>query len=55
VVFHYIPNCQVFNSNQVICSDQASSQLVKKVGTSIFNFGVYSSYFKSRFVSVTRA
>ena len=33
----------------------ASSQLVQKIGTSIFNKAVYSSYFKSRFLSVVRA
>ena len=46
---------KIFNSNQVVTIDQISSQLVQKIGTSIFDFGVYLSYFKSRFLSVTRA
>ena len=55
VVTNHIPNCQVFNSYQAVRTNQISSQLVEKIGTSIFNFGVYLSYFKSCFISVTRA
>ena len=54
-VTNHISNCQVFNSNQVVTIDQISSQLMQKIGTSIFNFGVYPSYFKSCFISVIRA
>ncbi len=54
-VLNHISNCQVFNSNQAIRTNQVSSQLMEKIGTSIFYFGVYLGYFKSRFISVTRA
>ena len=55
VVFNHVSHCQVFNSNQAIVPNQVRRQFVQKIGTSIFNFGVYSSYFMSRFMSVTRA
>ena len=55
MILDYVSNCQVFNSNQTIRANKASCQLVEKIGTSIFNLGVYLGYFKSRFVSVTRA
>ena len=35
VVLDHIPNCQVFNGNQVVTIDQISRQLVQKIGTSI--------------------
>ena len=55
VVFDHVPDRKVFNSYQAIVPNQIRRQLMQKIGTSIFNFGVYSGYFKSRFVSVTRA
>ena len=55
VVLDHVSNCQVLNSNQAIFLNQVRRQLVQKISTSIFNFGVYSGYFKSRFMSVTRA
>ena len=55
MVLDHISNCQVFKSYQAIFSNQARSQLMQKIGTSIFNLGVYFGYFKSRFISVTRA
>ena len=54
-VTNHVSNCQVLNSNQIITIDQISSQLVQKIGTSIFDFGVYRSNFKSCFMSVIRA
>ncbi len=55
VILNHVSNCQVLNSNQAIFLNQATSQLMQKIGTSILNFGVDSSYFQSRFMSVTRA
>ena len=55
LVFDHVSNGKIFNSNYAIGSDQISSQLVQEISTSIFNFGVYLSYFKSRFISVIRA
>ena len=55
VVFNHVSNCEVFNNDRAIFFNQASSQLVQEIGTSIFDFGVYSSYFKSRFTEVIRA
>ena len=46
---------QILNSYQAIRANQLRCQLVQKIGTGIFDLGVYSSYFKSRLVSVTRA
>ena len=47
-------NFQVFNSNYAL-SEPGEWQLVKEVGTSIFDFGVYFSYLKSCFMSVIGA
>ena len=55
VVTNHIPDCQVFDSYQAIFSYQTSSQLMQKIGTSIFDKTVYFSYCHSRFMSVTRA
>jgi hypothetical protein len=55
VITNHVPDSQVFNSNHAICPDQISSQLVQKIGTSIFDFGVYLGNSKSRFISVVRA
>jgi hypothetical protein len=55
MVTNHVSDGKVFNSDYAIISNQISSQLVQKISTGIFNFGVYLSYFKSRFVSVTRA
>ena len=54
-VTNHIPDSKVFNSNQTILSNQTSSQLVQKIGTSIFYFRVYLGYLESRFASVARA
>ena len=55
VVLDHISNRQILNSYQAIRTNQISSQLVQKIGTSIFNSCLYPSYFKSCFISVTRA
>ena len=52
-VLNHVSNRQVFNDNQAIIPNQVCRQLVQKISTSIFNFGVYFSYFKSCFMSVT--
>ena len=54
-VLDHVSNCQIFNRNYAIGSHQLSCQLMQKIGTSILNFGVYSSYLKSRALSVIRA
>ncbi len=54
-VSRHISHCQVLNSNQTIVPNQLCRQLVQKIGTSIFNLGMYLSYFQSRFILVTRA
>ncbi len=55
MVSNHVCYCQVLNSNQAIIPNQVCRQLMQKIGTSIFNFGVYFSYFQSRFISVKRA
>ena len=55
VVLDHVSKCQIFNSNHAIVLNQARSQLVQKIDTSIFDFGVYFSYFKSSFISIVRA
>ena len=54
-VANHVSNREVFNSQNAIFSDQPSCQLVQEIGTEVFYFGVYSSYLKSRFISVARA
>ncbi len=52
VILDHVSKGKILNSNYAIFLNQASSQLVEEIGTSIFNFGLYFSYFKSRFRSV---
>jgi hypothetical protein len=54
-VTNHVSDCKILDGDYAIGSHQISSQFVQKISTSIFNFGVYLSYFKLRFVSVTRA
>ena len=54
-VTNHVSDREVFNSQNAIFSDQPSCQLVQEIGTEVFNFGVYTSYLKSRFISVARA
>jgi hypothetical protein len=54
-VLDHVSNREVFDSYQAILLYQTGSQLVQKISTSIFNFGVYPSYFKTRFMPVVRA
>jgi len=53
-VTNHISNGEVFDSYEAIFSNQTGSQLMQKVSPSIFNFGVYPGYFKSRLMSVVR-
>jgi hypothetical protein len=55
VIFDHVSHGKIFNGDYAIVSNQISSQFVEEIGTGIFNFGVYFSYFKSRALSVTRA
>jgi hypothetical protein len=53
-ITNHVSHRKVFDSYQAIFFNQTSSQLVQKVSTKVFNFGVYFSHFKSRFMPVVR-
>jgi hypothetical protein len=55
MVANHVSNGKVFDSDYAISPDQISSQLMQEISTGIFDFGMYLGYFKSRFMSVTRA
>jgi hypothetical protein len=54
-ITNHVSDGKILNSNYAIVSNQISGQFMQKISTSIFDFGVYLSYFKSRFRSVIRA